>query len=436
MSKNPPEYPSYVPLRVGADWSSAIRDQLIYFQYADGEIQITDDTDSVHVATAPSTRRRPAVTRVVLHVESKEGDIHTEIDPYTCSALFWTESAVEKFLLPYYASAAGPDAYAVMYAIIRAWYHYDEKRPVVALAFSYAPVDSLGLKSLWNTVDVIYVEDRELKQLPLLHFLPHAAHLELPKLPRPIPLDEERYRRGRTKHGSTPIDRLGARHVAEYVSGLRGQEVRVYEKDGEGGLEPMLTSEPVGKPLFEAFCPYVRKGRPPVTGVELMVEEESGRKQWHPLRGPMGPQFPPDSVFWTDGAVETLLLPYYAAVQGASAPWGLEVLLGKWAGSIPAKRLDPALLWEDILLNAVREMGSAVGGRPVEPTAQSAVFAIIHLPNSDWVDEQGNTVGNTVGNNIALPNRLACVTAEGAFPLVSPTRPLVRRRAVRARAGL
>jgi hypothetical protein len=281
-------------------------------------------------------------------------------------------------------------------------------------------------------VEVIYVEDDRIKKLPLLHFLPDAARLEVPKLPKAIPLDDERFRVGATNQGNTPIDRLGARHVAEYVSGLRGQKVLVYEKDCEGGLEPVLTSEPVGEPLFEAFCPYVRDGRPTVTGVELMVEEEPGREHWHRLREPNGPRFPPDSVFWTDGSVETLLLPYYAAVQGASAPWGLEVLLGKWAGSIPAKRLDPALLWEDIIRNAVREMCSAVGGPPVEPTADSAVFAIIHLPNSDWVDEQGNTVGT----NIALSNRVACVTAEGAFPLVSPTHPLVRRRTATARRGL
>ena len=167
MSKTRPEYPSYVPLRVGADWSSAIRGQMVYFRYADGELRITDnDTGSVPVATAPSAKRRPAVTGVILHVEREDGDIHMEIDPQTCSALFWTESAVEKFLLPYYTSAAGPEAYAVMYAIIRAWYHYDERRPVVALAFSYAPVDSLGRKSLWNTVDVIYVEDGQVKQSP------------------------------------------------------------------------------------------------------------------------------------------------------------------------------------------------------------------------------------------------------------------------------
>ena len=428
MAKTRPEYPSYVPLRVGADWSSAVRDETVYFQYADGEILITEDTDSVHVATAPSAKRRPDVIKAILHV----GDARMEIDAQTCSALLWTESAVEKFLLPYYASAAGPDAYAVMYAIIRAWYHYDEHRPVVALAFSYAPVAAPGFKSLWNTVEVIFLEDGGIERLPLLHFLPHANHLEVPKLPRPIPLDDEPFRAGPTKQGATPIDRLGARHVSEYVSGLRGQTVRVYEKDCEGGLQPMLTSEPVGQPLFEALCPYVREGRPRVTRVEVMVKEESGREQWHPLRGPRGPKFAPDSVFWTDGSVETLLLPYYAGVEGAGAPWGLEVLLGKWGGSIPAERLEPEQLWEDILLNAVREMRAAVGGSPVEPTAQSAVFAIIHLPNSDWVDEQGNTVGTS----IALSNRVACMTADGVFPLVSPTRPLVRQRVVRARAGL
>ena len=214
------------------------------------------------------------------------------------------------------------------------------------------------------------------------------------------------------------------------MSGLRGRKVLVYEGDSEGGLEPLLTSEPVGRPLFEAFCPYVREGRPRVT-VELLVEE-GGRKHWHPLRGPGGPQFPPDSVFWTDGSVETLLLPYYAAVEGSSAPWGLEVLLGKWAGRIPAERLEPGELWEDILLKAEREMRASVGGALVEPTEQSAVFAIIHLPNSDWVDEQGTMVGTS----IALPNRVACMTAEGTFPLVSPTRPLVRRRASTGRAGL
>jgi hypothetical protein len=58
------------------------------------------------------------------------------------------------------------------------------------------------------------------------------------------------------------------REVAEFVSGLRGQDVSVYELDTvAGGLDPVLTPEPVpgGTLRFDAYAALVRTGRPRVT---------------------------------------------------------------------------------------------------------------------------------------------------------------------------
>ncbi|HEU4886132.1 MAG TPA: hypothetical protein VFT45_28090, partial [Longimicrobium sp.] len=383
------------------------------------------------VRTAPSARRRPRVLSVTLHIDDPRQPCNPhvcgKIDATRCSALFWSESAVEKFLLPYYASAAGPQAYEVLYALIRVWYYYDESRPVVALAFSYAPVGYVGLKSLWNTVEVIYIEDGRLRQLPLLHFMADTTTLEAPALPEPYPISNV-WNVGTEQGVPTPIDRLGARDVAEYVSGLRGREVLVYEVDRGGGLEPLLSPVSSGAPpLFEAFCPYVRKDRPQVSSVTLVVEEPGCcEPRCHRLggSGKLQPFFP-DSVFWTDGSVETLLLPYYAGVEGGAAPWQLTVMLDKWSGSIPPQRTTVEQLWGDILVSAAREMSAAAGGPAVRATEESTVFAIIHLPNSDWIDWQE---GTAITQNITLSNRLACVSAAGVHPLVDPRRPLVRRR--------
>lgn len=91
----------------------------------------------------------------------------------------------------------------------------------------------------------------------------------------------------------------------------------------------------------------------------------------------------PDAMFWTESAVQKFLLPYYAGVYSASRGVGGEV-----------DRVNQAF---DGAQGHTREPDGAEGSR---------VFALIHLPHSEYVAEQPSPEFARV---VADP------TAEGGF---------------------
>lgn len=450
MSNDLPQMPGYFALRLGADLASGARGTTLYFDYGNGMLEITDPPPSpappppVPVFSRPSGKRRFA-SEAAMTVVGADGAPYGSIllNARAYSALFWSESAVEKFLLPYYASAGGPHAYQVVHAINKVWYNFPDAAPVCALAFTYPPDALQGQWTLWDTVHVLHVQGEgggqegvqapyvvsvtpgsagQLAMTPLLQYLQPFTPLltELPQPADPIPTALATSGTERTR-----IDSVGAREVAEYVSGLRGFDVYVYQVEAPGGLEATLTQrvQPT-PPLFEATSPYVRTGRPSVS-VALSP-------QGLPLRplsgtGSGDAAKAPDSVFWSDGSVDMLLLPYYGSVQGKGSPWYLMVLLWKWAGIIPVDVTDAVELLELIGEQVQREIGVLRGGEP-QPEPDSTVFAIIHLPNSDWVDEQADVADPILRPPppIWLENRTAFLTEDGRLhPLVSTGRRLV-----------
>jgi len=70
-----------------------------------------------------------------------------------------------------------------------------------------------------------------------------------------------------------------------------------------------------------------------------------------------------DSVFWTQSAVEKFMVPYYASVYGGEAAEKIRALLGL-LGSTRRRRLESAEIEEK----------------------DYEVFALIHLPQSEYVD--------------------------------------------------
>lgn len=469
-----PERPDYFTLRLAADLSSAIRGEPVWFDYtADTGLQITGPAGGsgasppIPVSTPLSAKGRPTVDSVTVAVDctveidgkQQHVDYGTLQLPYPCSALFWSESAVEKFLLPYYVSAGGQQAYQVLHAINHAWYAYQGDTPVVALAFGYPSqpytVDSV---QLWDTVWVISCQgpgvtpapgatagpQGSLVMQPLREFLTSQPPPQLPEA-----LDNPRFAWGAQAAPSTPatpIDSVGAREVAEYVSGLRERIVNVYQTDGDGGLEPTLTPIGTGQPLFTAWTRAVRPARPTVT-VSMQVTtllwnvQKTTTKVLAGIGGDQAPNLP-DSAFWTDGAVEKLVLPYYASVEGRGAPWYLMLILGKWSGIIPTSLLDAVLLLAQIveaLGKVLLENPAGIVGRiaerlegETETTAAtgpvtSDAYALVHLPNSEWVDQQELFI-----QPLFLENRTWFLTSDGDHPLVAPGRRLVPLRRVTA----
>jgi hypothetical protein len=431
MSNPLPQIPGYFALRTGADLASSIRGRTVYFDYEPGTLTVAD-SPGVPVFTSPTAATRPAVAEAQISC----GDATLNLSGTQYSALFWSNSAVEKFLLPYFVSAGGNQAYAVLQAIVQAWYCFDADNQACALAFSYPSVPTVGPQQLWDMVQVISWQPAtaaaggtpatpaQLVATPLLTF---AQGLGLPEVPDVVPAPQ-----GATLEtvstAPAALESIGAREVAEYVAGLQGQEVRVYQQDGE--IYISLSPSEEGTLLFTAMSP-APVPRPPVT-VQLLVPSLTVPEQSLLVNG-----VEPDSAFWTDGAVEMLLLPYYASVEGQWAPWYLAVLLCKWSGMIPPTLTDASGLLRQIPV----AMGRAVAGfieaeildsfstttvveeYPVIEMPESQVFAIVHLPRSEWVDEHG-----TVVEAFELEHRTALLTAAGQSPLVSPRRRLIPRR--------
>ncbi|MBD0319690.1 MAG: hypothetical protein ICV87_05110, partial [Gemmatimonadetes bacterium] len=137
-----PNAPGYAALRMGADWASAVRGVPLRLRF---------DADTGHMAVAGSSgpgltvltrayARRPTVQALTFEVESylkgKPGTASIELDGESASALIWGESAVEKFMISYYAEAAGEDAPRFLGRLYDAWYCYPSNVvQVCALAY-------------------------------------------------------------------------------------------------------------------------------------------------------------------------------------------------------------------------------------------------------------------------------------------------------------
>jgi hypothetical protein len=411
MPIHPPGQPGYDALRVGADWASAVRGNTIFFDYQSGSLMLTPPVDQppgsgpVAVATPLSNASRPAVLNARV---SAPGFEPLTLDATTCSAVFWSESSVEKFLLPYYASAAGQQALQVLAAIAWAWFEYGSSTPVCALVFQYPTQGMLGALSLWDTIGVVHGVQAEggpprLTCTPLLQFLQDG---EMPLVSAPPPLvAAQQVTPVPRSNLRTQVDSVQAREVAEYVSGLRGNRV-----------------------LVDAEATPVRADRPTAT-VELEVEGMTG---WQPLED-LGSGKPniADSVFWSDGSVEMLLSPYYASLKGTWSPWFLILLLWSWSGAINPAIVDAADLLAQLLEASGRVFGAfarpaAAGGEGggssgawggTEALGEEQIaYAIVHLPRSEYVDQLGNPV-----EGILVENRTWLLTRQGRYPLVSPT---------------
>jgi hypothetical protein len=154
----------------------------------------------------------------------------------------------------------------------------------------------------------------------------------------------------------------------------------------------------------------------------------------------------PDSVFWTDGAVDMLMVPYYASMKGHWAPWYLMVLLGKWAGGIAAEIIDAVelLLLADVTKLLLHRLNQTPGGEhplrealsrallghlgegaadgaALTVTQGSTVYAIVHLPRSEYVDRP---LTDPV-EGFRLEHRTWLLSTSGDYPLVSPPNPLL-----------
>lgn len=414
-SARPPNAPGYQPLRMAAEWASAVRGEPLNFAYdtATGQMMLAPPGSAgVSVLTSAGVPRA-----LVASVELEWARPHGgppgavyELSGADASALFWGESAVEKFLLSYYASAAADAAPRFLARLFDAWYGYPAKVvQVCALAYRCgrrAPPHGRAL-TLARTVGLLCLDETGVRLLSLDEFEARYA-TGLPRGGCPAPATGP----STSEAGWTidaAVESIVLRDAAEFVSGLRGRFVRFQAVDGtllpdvypsESPL-PAPDPPPAGAFVFAGVAEPVRPDRPFPVRVTVRVKGLDGSTSECDVvpRG-SDPAVVPDSMFWSDGAVEKLLLPYYASVKGGTAWFFLAWLMGKWDGSIPHDANDPELV--------VQFARHRLGMDEVEDVP--TVYAVTHLPRSEYEDSSSALEGRTVllalgrtGHHVAHP---------------------------------
>jgi hypothetical protein len=440
----------YRALRMAAEWASAVRDQQLNFAYdaGTGHMVLRDSgTGPTLPVFTRSYTSRPVVKEVEFSVPSgyPASDISSptlRVSGDQASALFWSESAVEKFLVPFYASVAADDAPRFLGRLFDAWYGYPadvvQVCAIACLMGRQPPAKGTPL-SLARTVGLVCLEG--------------GSRLSL------LTLDEftERYATGLARGGGFGEARSGlpdirpgwkvanhpesvvARDVAEFVSGMRGHFV-AFTTDGTtlvpevyAGESPQSLQE---APLFTALARPVRPDRPVPSGVTLRVEETPGSQPQPfpliPAAGDPAIEFRPDSVFWTDGSVEKLLLPYYASVKGG-ASWFFEFcLMAKWDGLMDPESFQP----QDVSTAFSARVGrfGHPAGRTDEEPAPSTVYATMHLPRSEYAEEASATMVLSVRDG-GHASHAAWLRQGGAAPPAKRSRKTASRATEARKAG-
>lgn len=315
----------------------------------------------------------------------------------TADAVFWSDAAVQKFLLPYVTSCAGSDASRVLTRVQAAWNYYPAARVTVYALVHVVRCEGVTALSLEGSIHVAYAERLDGEEQPTLALAPLDAFLE--RHP-PAPSAWEALRRGaQSLHGAAGAaadasHRLvdyhrGAdgdrsvtpgyetlRALAEFASSIRDEPRYFLLKANEEGFRrhPTQTLPPVeaGDIVIPAHTPSVPAQRPRLHGV-----------WFHPQGGLQAENLwrIGDAVFWSTGAIERFLYPYYASKGGLQE--GLKELVELaylWIGQVP-----PGLGRDG---TAAPRSGSVDAAMP-EETGSTAprVAGYVHMPTSEYIPE-------------------------------------------------
>ena len=354
-----------VALRLVAAWAGLMPDQVIGVAY-DGEPsargQLTrvspDAPRAAHEVRVPANTRAKRPRRAAMEVHL-DGRVHT-LALGDHAAAFWSESAVEKFLVPYLAALGGPRAAAVLDDLDVAWNGFPPERRAFALLLrGRVPVG--GSLDLHDLLDVLYVDNEGGQQLvPLRDFLPGCTR---PEVPPPFSVLLGIPQGAALPAGGVLPTEYQIRVIAEWASALRTEPGYFVYDAGEGRFGPPVAvcpPGPDGAVVVPVYTGKTRDSRPVPDRVTLLPESADGSAGPVQLSPDQG-----DAAFWTSGAVSKVMIPYYAMAYGASALLELAEI---------------HRVWEDRATPAEAEVAYAEDG----------VYGLVHLPKSDWGYETAN----------------------------------------------
>ncbi|HEX6038480.1 hypothetical protein [Longimicrobium sp.] len=352
-----------------------------------------------------SYARRPRLTSLTL---AYEGVHPLTLDSRTASAAFWSESAVEKFVFPYCASLFAEQAGEFVDRLCRAWYGYPDTVEVCAVVHALGthpckgvlhPEDAVQLLCIPTDEEVV---PRTALLLTLREFEDRFGCADPGKIRRPPApsaagvdcLDDDvAPGRGPGWSLAPQVESVVARDAAEFVSGYRDHWVWFTAT----GVPPRLHVDvrqlyhPWPRPHLKVFwgaMSSVRTRRRPVVTAMLTSLDEV------PVPAPISPAGDPpehpDAIFWTDHAMEALLLPYYASVKGWTAPYWNVCLMGKWDGVIRPDSDDASVAFANLAQRVAALDGATA--LAADDIHTSPVYAVTHLPRSEYVSNGGATL--------------------------------------------
>lgn len=341
----------YRQLRLLAESAAGVDNQLarFYFDKQGTLLRTGFDTpvaeDDVTVPAYEAGRFPP--NRAVLQVDKFVDPETWYVAPPTADAMFWSDAAVHKFLVPYIASCGGERAASLLALLRSAWNLYLAELVTVYALVHVTSTESGAPADLQASIQVVFAQNpvvapfSGLQALPLDEFVNLYGGSESSDVD---PVKPVAYLRGGDGTPQLP-NYQKLRAMAEWAASLRNEPAYFLFRAGENGFRAPQDTLPEemgpGDIVVPAFTPTVPAGRPVLHGVWLNHDDSGSKNLAH--EG--------DALFWSTAAVEQFLFPYYASKGGLRALPDLEDIHDTWT------------------------MG-----------AENGVNALIHLPSSMWTD--------------------------------------------------
>jgi hypothetical protein len=265
-------------------------------------------------------------------------------------ALFWSDSAVQKFVFPYFASCAGGEAATRLGQLQDAWNAYPTDAVAMFALMHLAPAANLPL-SLDTQFALTYAGTDAVQVVALSEYEIAAAET------KPQPAMAAAFQQALPGEPYASYDTLRA--MAEWAASLNEKARYFVLTPGVDQVLPPQDEVPSvllpGQVMVPTVTPSVPGPRMAPTGVVLQ-----------PAGGTPLPLDEADAVFWSTGSIQQFLLPYYASVRGFKAPAELQAIIDAWT------------------LNVVSR-GNVVSPGMKAGVEAEEVYGLVHLPRSSWM---------------------------------------------------
>jgi hypothetical protein len=321
---------------------------------------------------------------------------------FHADAVFWSDAAVKKFVQPYTASCAGSSAVDTLEKLLLAWNGIAAGAQPFALVHVTwpAPTGPAEMETMW--IAFLRIQGPNAGQADALPITAYLAEFS-PQPPLGGMLSSVPYERPGLSSGTEFLpDYAGLRALAEWSMSLNGTP-RYFLFD----------------PVTNSYSPPSTT-LPPVVGSQIVIPVQNLTAPANPLQprgvwlqppndaGPVDLAETADAVFWSTGAIEQFLLPYYASVDGFGGLPDLQKISDAWNDNVPGGGGGPPV-------NLYPEGGT--GGNGTTLDGNNEVYGLVHLPQSAWVslEDSLSSVEIAMVHTPRAPGRGTAVTPARDF---------------------